>query len=377
MLDRINIASAAPQGAASQQTQPVVTLRSLATATPPHRLAQGDVRDASRALFADRMPFFSRLEPVFDNAEIEHRYSCQPLEWFMQPADFKEKSRLYVEHATALAEDAARRALDAAAMEADEIDLILFVSSTGIATPSIDARLLNRIPFRSNVMRLPVFGYGCAGGVLGLSRAAQMARTSPGLNVLLIVVELCSLAFRLDRLTKSNLVACALFGDGAAAAVISSGADAGGAACTIGARGEHCWPDTLNVMGWDVDAGGLDVIFHQSIPDIVARDYPVVVDRFLADCGLTRATAGRPCCHPGGAKVMDELEKVFDYPKFGLDAERRVLAAYGNMSAPTVLFVLEDLLKTGRRGDMLASSLGPGFTAAFQMVTLGGEAGEA
>lgn len=368
MLDRIDIVSAAPQGAASQQTQPVVTLRSLATATPPHRLAQTDVRDASRALFADRMPFFSRLEPVFDNAEIEHRYSCQPLEWFMQPADFKEKSRLYVEHATALAEDAARRALDAAAMEADEIDLILFVSSTGIATPSIDARLLNRIPFRSNVMRLPVFGYGCAGGVLGLSRAAQMARTNPGLNVLLIVVELCSLAFRLDRLTKSNLVACALFGDGAAAAVISGGADAGGAACTIGAGGEHCWPETLNVMGWDVDAGGLDVIFHQSIPDIVARDYPVVLDRFLAYCGLTRATAGRPCCHPGGAKVITELERVFGLPAAGLESERRVLRDFGNMSAPTVLFVLDDLLRSGASGPMLLTALGPGFTAAFQCI---------
>jgi len=352
------------------------TLRSLVTVVPPHRIPQSVAKERAREVFGSRMPFFDQLEQVFDNAAIEARYSCLPVEWFLGPADFEEKTRLYQQHATALAYDAANLALERANLQPQDIDVLVFVSSTGISTPSIEARLMNLIRFRPDVMRLPIFGLGCAGGVLGLTRTAQMARSQAGLRCLLIVVELSSLAFRYDRLTKSNLVASALFGDGAAAAVVSSDLRDAGTA-TLGIGGEHCWADTLDVMGWNIDANGFDVIFQQSIPQIIAEHYPAALDGFLARHGLTRADIDRPCCHPGGAKVMDELEKVFAYPKFGLDAERRVLAAYGNMSAPTVLFVLEDLLKTGQEGDMLASSLGPGFTAAFQMVTLGAGSGEA
>jgi len=346
------------------------TLSSLVTVVPPHRIAQSVAKERAREVFASRMPFFDQLEQVFDNAAIDARHSCLPVEWFLGPADFEEKTRLYQEHATALAFDAANRALDQAGLGPEEIDVLVFVSSTGISTPTIEARLMNKIAFRRDVMRLPIFGFGCAGGVLGLTRTAQMARSQPGLRCLMIVVELSSLAFRYDRLTKSNLVASALFGDGAAAAVISSDPRDASLA-TLGVGGEHCWPDTLDVMGWNIDANGLDVIFQQSIPQIIADQYPAVLDAFLANHGLTRSDIDRPCCHPGGAKVVDELEKVFDYPKFGLDAERRVLAGYGNMSAPTVLFVLEDLLRTDQQGDLLTSSLGPGFTAAFQMVSVG------
>jgi alkylresorcinol/alkylpyrone synthase len=360
--------SAAPLGKA-----PVVEalLRSLVTVVPEHRIPQTVAKERAREVFGSRMPFFDQLEQVFDNAAIDARYSCLPVEWFLGPADFEEKTRLYQQHATALAFEAANQALDRAELRPQDIDVIVFVSSTGISTPSIDARLMNLIPFRSDVMRLPVFGLGCAGGVLGLTRTAQMARSQPGLRCLLIVVELSSLAFRYDRLTKSNLVASALFGDGAAAAVVTGGSDAATIA-TLGVGGEHCWPDTLDVMGWNIDAQGFDVIFQQSIPQIIADDYPAALAGFLDGHGLTMADVDRPCCHPGGAKVMDELEIVFGYPKFGLGAERLVLAAYGNMSAPTVLFVLDELLGSGAKGNLLMSSLGPGFTAAFQMVRVAG-----
>lgn len=352
------------------------TLRSLVTVVPPHRIPQSVAKERAREVFASRMPFFDQLEQVFDNAAIDARYSCLPVEWFLGPADFEEKTRLYQEHATTLAFDAANLALERADLRPSDIDVLVFVSSTGISTPSIEARLMNLIRFRPDVIRLPIFGLGCAGGALGLTRTAQMARSQAGLRCLLIVVELSSLAFRYDRLTKSNLVASALFGDGAAAAVVTSDPRDASLA-TLGVGGEHCWPDTLDVMGWNIDANGFDVIFKQSIPQIIADQYPAALDGFLERNDMTRSDIDRPCCHPGGAKVMDELEKVFGYPKLGLDAERRVLAAYGNMSAPTVLFVLEDLLRTGARGDMLMSSLGPGFTAAFQMVTVGPGVGAA
>lgn len=352
---------------------PAVTasIRSLVTATPPHHVPQAVARERAREIFASRMPFFAQLEQVFNNAAIDIRHSCLPVEWFMGPADFEQKTRLYVENATALAKESAEKALDAAGMKAEEIDAIVFVSSTGISTPSIDARLMNLMPFRPDTIRLPIFGLGCAGGVLGLTRAAQMVRSQPGMKCLLIVVELSSLAFRHDRLTKSNLVACALFGDGAAAAVLTS--DFGpGSNVTIGVGGEHCWPNTLDVMGWNIDAQGLDVIFQQSIPKIIADDYPAALQGFLVRNGLTLDDIDRPCCHPGGAKVVDELEIVFGYPALGLDAERKVLRENGNMSAPTVLFVLDELLRSGTTGSLLLSSLGPGFTAAFQMVQVEG-----
>ncbi len=355
--------------AAQHIVPPRVSLRSLVTVTPANHVPQAVARERARTIFGSRMPFFDQLQQVFDNAAIDTRHSCLPVDWFMGEADFGEKSAAYVKNATALAREAAEKALDAAGLRADEIDSIVFVSSTGIATPSIEARVMNEMPFRRDVVRLPIFGLGCAGGVLGLSRAAQMARAMPGSRCLLIVVEFSSLAFRYDRLTKSNLVACALFGDGGAAAVLESGPSAD-SAVSIGFGGEHCWPDTLDVMGWNVDSQGLDVIFKQSIPEIVARDLPAVLDAFLERAGLSREDVDRPCCHPGGAKVVDELEKVFGYPPMGLDAERKVLRENGNMSAPTVLFVLDELIRSGTTGSLLLSSLGPGFTAAFQLVDI-------
>ncbi len=197
-----------------------VRLRALVTAVPQHVLPQAQVRDTARAYFSKKTGLFDHLEPVFMNAKIDTRYACQPFDWYMQPHDFGEKSQLYADHATALSADAASRALDAAGLTPADIDAIVMVSTTGVATPSLDARLMNLMPFRPDTMRLPIFGFGCAGGVLGLTRAAQLVRSQPGMRCLLVVVELCSMAIRHDRVTPSNIVATALFGDGAAAAII-------------------------------------------------------------------------------------------------------------------------------------------------------------
>jgi alkylresorcinol/alkylpyrone synthase len=351
-------------------------LRALATAVPKHVLPQDQVRATAKAYYGPRTGTFEHLEPVFANAQIDTRYACQPFDWYLEPHDFGEKSALYTEHALALALEVATKTLADAGLAAEEIDAIVCVSSTGIMTPSLDARLMNLLPFRRDTVRLPIFGYGCAGGVLGLSRAADLARARPGMRVLLIVVELCSMAIRHDRWAPSNIVATALFGDGAAGAIIESGDLANDgeegvpALGTIGAGGEHCWQDTLDIMGWRVDGNGLDVIFHYSIPTVLAEDYPAALFAFLDRNGMTLADVARPCCHPGGIKVIEALEDVLGYPRDGLDAERQILREYGNMSAPTVLFVLQRLVRSGTSGPLLMSSLGPGFCAAFQMVTL-------
>jgi len=344
-------------------------LLSLATAVPDEILHQAEVAAAARTMFDGKLPGFERLLPVFANAAIETRRSCMPLEWYQAPHDFTERNRLYVTHAVRLLQRAATDALTGAGLDAGEIDLVITVSSTGIATPTLDALLLTRLGLRCDVHRLPVFGLGCAGGVLGLGRAAAMARSAPASKVLLLVVELCGLTFRRHDATKSNVVATALFGDGAAAAVVGCA----GEGPRLTAWGEHTWPQTLDVMGWQVDNDGLAVVFSRDIPHIVRCDFGPALARFLAAQGLSLAEIGAFVAHPGGVKVLDALESVFKLPPGGLEIARQVLRRYGNMSAATVLFVLQEELRRRHRaarplGRALVSSLGPGFSAAFALL---------
>jgi alkylresorcinol/alkylpyrone synthase len=213
---------------------------------------------------------------------------------------------------------------------------------------------------RPDVRRVPLVGLGCAGGVTGLATAAALARASPGAAVLLVAVETCSLALRWDRPGKADLVAAALFADGAAAAVLRC---AEGEGPSIGGAAERKLPDSLDVMGWEVDPIGLGVIFDRGIPDLVLAELPAI----LAQSGLDR-DVDRYVCHPGGAKVLAALERVLDLRAGALDHERAVLAGHGNMSGPTVLFVLERALAVGVRGRLLLSALGPGFTASLAEV---------
>jgi len=340
----------------------------LATAVPKYRYSQEDIREGARKVFGARTALFMALEPVYGNAEIEWRHSCQPEEWFRSSTGFSEKADLYERHATALAQEAAIKALAAAKLGAEDIDAIVYVSSTGMATPTIDARLMSLLPFRRDTLRLPIFGLGCAGGVLGLNRATRLVGSQPKMRCLFITVELCTLAFRYDRLTKGNLVATALFGDGAAAAVIAG--EPGNAIGTLGPGGEHCWHDTLDVMGWRIDGEGFDVVLDRRIPDIVHRDFRSALDAFLEREKLNLDDIARPCCHPGGAKVVSALEAGLGLKKNSLNFEREVLRDFGNMSAPTVLFVLQRILRSGLTGPILLSALGPGFTAAFQILSV-------
>lgn len=235
------------------------------------------------------------------------------------------------------------------------------VSSTGIATPSLEAHLAERLPLRADVARTPLFGLGCAGGVLGLARAAALARAEPGSRVLLLVVELCTLALRQSDPSLANLVACALFGDGAAAAILSTEGDGP----RIGPAGEHRWPGTLEVMGWRVEDDGLGVLFAQSVPDIARDRLRPALDRFLERHAIEAASVDRWLCHPGGAKVLAALERALPAPARGLEHARAVLAEHGNMSAPTVLFVLDRALaEPGWRRAVLIA-LGPGFSVGF------------
>jgi alkylresorcinol/alkylpyrone synthase len=336
----------------------------VATAVPPFVLGQAEVTRRIELALGPRSPQILRLLPMFGNTGIERRYSSVPIEWYEMLHDWPDRNGVYLHSALDLIEAATRDALRLAGRDAGEIDAIVAVSTTGIATPSLDALLAERMGLRSDLTRLPIFGMGCAGGTLGVARAATLARERPGALVLLVVVELCALSFRRDDFTKSNIVATALFGDGAAAALLSCDGDGP----RVVANGEHRWPDSLDVMGWDVCDDGLKAIFSRDIPQLVTEELRDVAVAFLARRGLTLRDVDRFVCHPGGAKVLDALEVAFELAPGTLLDAREVLRDYGNMSAATVLFVLQRALESPDWHRAMLSSLGPGFTAGFVLL---------
>ena len=337
-----------------------VTLLALATAVPPHVLEQSAVADFSRRVYAKPFARYPKLADVFINAGIERRHSVRPLEWFETSHDWTDRTQAYLDGAGTLFVQAAQRALDQAGIRARDVDVIVTVSSTGIATPSLEARASAQLGFKTSAARVPVFGLGCAGGVSGLSIGARLARAAPGEIVLVVVVELCTLAFRSDRSAKADVISSALFGDGAAAVVLR--AERRDAAVSIGVAAEHTWANTLDIMGWTVDPAGFGVVLSRSLPRFVEQRLAAPVRRFVKAAKLI---APQFVCHPGGAKVLDAIEAALELQKGTLRDERDVLRGHGNMSAPTVLFVLERALKRGLRGPAVLSALGPGFTASF------------
>ncbi len=339
---------------------PPVNVLAVATAVPPHELDQLAVADAAKQVYARTFARYPKLADVFVNAGIERRYSARPLEWLSAPHDLGERTEAYLESASDLFIRTARAALAQAGMSARDVDVVVTVSSTGIATPSIEARVGPEMGFRPSVMRVPIFGRGCAGGVSGLTLGSRLARAEPGEVILVVVVELCTLTSRTDRGTKADVISSALFGDGAAAAVLRAGTDK--SKLRVGAAAEHTWPRTLDIMGWTVDPVGLRVMLSRSLPRFVEQKLAAPVRRFIKAAKLQ---APQLLCHPGGAKVLDAIEVALELQKGTLRDEREVLRGHGNMSAPTVLFVLERALRRGLRGPAMLSALGPGFTANF------------
>ncbi len=312
-----------------------VSLLSIATAVPENIVEQRKVESLAADVFPELFNQYPVMIDIFRNSGIERRHTVRPLQ----------------------------EAIARAKIEPEEIDCVVTVCSSGIATPTLEARAAKNLGLRADVRRVPVFGLGCAGGVSGLSLAARLAAVEADTTVLVVVLELCSLAFRIDRRTKEDAVASALFGDGAAALVLRANGDAGLA--RVRGSAEHIWPDTLDVMGWTFDPVGFGVVLSRSVPIFVERRFPPVAKKLLAAVGLKNEDIGRYICHPGGGKVVDAVEMALKLKRGSLDHERDVLREFGNMSAPTVLFALERVLRAPRKGMLALSALGPGFTASL------------
>jgi len=240
-----------------------VYLNGLSTAIPQFELPQTLVEDNARRILGSRYAQFERMSASFKTSGVEKRYSFAPIDWFQEPKNWEDRNTLYLKGAQDIFIKVANQALSEANLNADEIDTVVTVSSTGIATPTIEALAFKEMGFRSDIKRVPVFGLGCAGGVSGLGIAQSLASADPDSNVLLVVIEACTLSFRSDRLQKADIIATILFGDGAAAAVLSTNENSN---IKLHRGSEHLWPDTLGIMGWDVDNTGLGVVFDRSIP---------------------------------------------------------------------------------------------------------------
>lgn len=334
---------------------------SVTTAVPPFCLEQRDVATAANEAFAHRYGAYRSISRVFESSGILRRYAVRPLEWYFEPLGWAERNQAYLDGAVKLFIEAASKAIEAAGLLSSEVDTVVMVSSTGIATPSLEARAASKMGFRADIERVPIFGLGCAGGVTGLSIASRLAQARPGSIVLMVAVELCTLSFRLDELTKANIVATALFGDGAAACVLRTCEDG---IAEVEMSGQHTWPRTLDIMGWSVDQQGLGVIFDRAIPPFAEANMASAIEGILKRSGLALSDFDRLAFHPGGKKVVFALERAFSLAPGTLNHEREILAEYSNMSAPTALFVLDRLIQAGLPSHMLLTAMGPGFTTS-------------
>lgn len=335
---------------------------------PEHSVPQSQTKDFARAMFAESLPAVERLLRAFDNTGIETRALCKPVEWYAEPHSFTEKNDTYLEQALPLGERAGRAALAQSGLDASQIRGIVFVSTTGIATPSLDARLALALGLPADVARMPLWGLGCAGGAAGLARARDLSVALDG-PVLIVVCELCSLTFVHGDRSKANFIATALFGDGAAAAVIVPKAPASGQTFELLAHHAQLIPDSEDVMGWDVVPEGLAVRFARSIPGIVREVVPSFVADLAAKQEVSPAEFRHLVLHPGGAKVVDAYESaladvVADVGQ-GVALARAVLRDMGNLSSVTVLAALDRFRAShagsGELGFIMG--LGPGFCA--------------
>ncbi|MBZ5494918.1 MAG: type III polyketide synthase [Acidobacteriia bacterium] len=345
-------------------------ITSVGTAVPGHRVGQDVAQRLCRALFRDAFADIDRLLPVFDNALIGNRYFSAPLEWFESEHSLAEKNRLYIETALEVGNAAISTCLERAGLGPEDIDHLFFVSTTGLATPSMDARLINILRLRPDIRRTPIWGLGCAGGVAGLSRAYEYTQAFPRERALVLALELCGLTFQRNDLSKSNLVATSLFADGAAA-VLVSGSETAGVGPRILSSRSTLWYDSLDVMGWDVNDQGLKVLFSRDIPAIVRSLVLPAITAFLATRGIAVHELRHIVAHPGGAKVIEAYEQILGLENGRMKRARDVLSRYGNMSSPTVLFVLEDFLQAGaiHPGEYgLVTALGPGFSSEMILI---------
>ena len=348
----------------------------VVTADMPHKLKQTDAKAFARSFFAKSFPDVERILPAFDHALIDERNFAMPHDWYLGQHSFEEKNRLYVNVSLNVCSGLVERCLTETGFAKDDVTDLIFISTTGIATPSLDALLVNKMRLNPNVNRTPVWGLGCAGGVSGIAKANTVAKANPDAVVLLVAVELCSLTFIGKDFSKSNFIATSLFSDGAACCMIVGDNVAkrlGGnikSKPTIVASQSKLYYDTLDVMGWDVKDDGLKVIFSRDTPTIIKDIIKPDIESFLDKNGLVVNDVRNWIAHPGGAKVIQAYTDALGVDRSCFQNTIDVLRRYGNMSSVTVLYVLKEFFENGfANGSGLMMSLGPGFSSELVLLS--------
>ncbi|SFA74506.1 alkylresorcinol/alkylpyrone synthase [Lentibacillus halodurans] len=351
-------------------------ISSVGLGIPPYEISQTKVKTLVREIFGSReSTIIERLLPVFDHAQIDKRQLAVEADWFQKHHTFQEKNDLY--HRLAI--KYALKAIDSCltnlqflnkAIPYEAVDMFIFVSSTGISTPSLDTYIMNERPFTEDTARMPLWGLGCAGGAIGLSRAYDWIKAHPDKNVLIVCCELCSLTFQKDDLQKSNLVGTALFGDGVGAAFLMGDQSA------YLSYSKHTKPRIVNtssatkkrsnhIMGWNMTNNGMEVVFSRNIPALVHTFWQRHIDTFLDKINVNSQTVHSYIAHPGGKKVLEAMEDVLQVSQPKFKHSHNVLRNHGNISSATVLYVLHEWMQEDITENALSvlSALGPGFSS--------------
>lgn len=337
---------------------------------PEHRYPQAAITAAFKAYWNEKLKSPERLDQFHSRVGVEYRHLSFPMERYPHFASFGETNNAWIEVAQELGAKAIDGALGRAGLCRDELDALIFVSVTGVASPSLDARLINRLGLRRDIKRTPVFGIGCAGGAMGLTRAADYVLAYPDHNAALLAVELCSLTIQANDLSPANLISVGLFADGAAATIVSgskvksrAGAGAASSPKILGTSSVF-YPQTEDIMGWDISENGLKIVLSPRLPDLIRKNLAGDVDAFLARHKLTGRDIGSWVMHPGGPKILNAIQDTLALKDNALESSWECLKRCGNLSSASVLLVLEEVLtnrapESGTYGVVLA--MGPGF----------------
>lgn len=341
----------------------------------PFRIPQTELKEFARKNFAESYSDIDRLLESFDNAKIDTRNMCVPVEYFYEDKSFSERNKDYIKKALEYSVEAIQKCLNDTGVAKEEITDIIFISTTGLATPSIDALIINELKLNTRINRTPIWGLGCAGGVAGIAKASTIAKANKKAIVLVVAVELCSLTFIRKDLSKSNFIATSLFSDGISTVLIK------GDEAEIESKNKFklkilgsqskLYYDSLDVMGWDILDDGFKVVFSRDIPSIVTKNVKDDILFFLNSHNLGIDSIANFITHPGGVKVISAYIDALNICPSTMNNAREILKGYGNMSSATVLYVLERFIQKGlNKGYGLMTSLGPGFSSEMVLLEI-------
>ncbi|HTW44055.1 MAG TPA: 3-oxoacyl-[acyl-carrier-protein] synthase III C-terminal domain-containing protein [Acidobacteriaceae bacterium] len=345
-------------------------IASTSTAFPPHYYRQQEVVDALKLYWGQDPLTAAALERLHSRTGVDGRYFARELAEYAALDTWGKANNVWIEVSEQLGAEAIEQLLRQTGVGREQIAALFFVSVTGVASPSIDARLVNRMGLSRNVKRNPIFGLGCVAGAAGLARAADYVRAYPGQIAVLLSVELCSLTWQRDDLSIANFISSGLFGDGAAAVMVA-GEDAGLSGPRIVANRQMLYPDTEYVMGWDISEKGFQIVLSPDVPIVVRENLGQDVDAFLATQGLSRCDIGSWIMHTGGPKVLDATEEALGLDRSTLQLSREALKRVGNLSSASVLVVLDDVMRQHRPQAgtySLLAAMGPGFCSEMMLL---------